>query len=55
MKWQYWITSVAMGQRSGLPNTMNQAGQQGWELVNVLVEEQDTAGQVMVLFFKKPA
>ena len=55
MKWQYWITSVTMTQRPGLPNTINQAGQQGWELVDVVVEEQDQAGQVMILFFKKPA
>lgn len=55
MKWQYWVTSVTMAGRPGLPNTMNQAGQQGWELVDVVVEDQDKNGRVMILFFKKPS
>lgn len=53
MKWQYWTAFITMAQRPGLQATMNSAGQQGWELVNVVVDEQDAVGQVMILFFKK--
>jgi len=55
MKWQYWVTTVTMTQRPALANTINSAGANGWELVSVVTEQLDAAGQVLTLFFKKQA
>lgn len=55
MKWQYSTMFITTAMRAGLATTMNNAGQQGWELVGTVTEEQDVAGQVLILFFKRPA
>lgn len=54
MKWQYSTVYVTMAQRPGLPGMLTSAGQNGWELVNVVIDEQDSVGQVLMMFFKKP-
>lgn len=55
MKWQYHVVQFPMASRNNLMNALYNLGQQQWELVNVITEELDQSGQVLTLFFKKPA
>ena len=55
MKWQYHVMQITMSGRPGLPNTLAQMGQQQWELVSMISEQLDQAGQVLTLVFKKSA
>lgn len=54
MKWQYHSVQFNVQQRPAITNTLVQLGQQNWELVSVITEQLDVAGQVLTMFFKRP-